>query len=77
MIKCLRKNLTYVLIKPKQSAALSSVFQLYLVDAIRRVQENQGRLKLNGTNQLLVYADDINLLGEYIKSTKTQRCIVS
>ena len=30
--------------------------------AIRRVQVNQDGLKLNGTHQLLAYADDINIL---------------
>ena len=30
--------------------------------AIRRVQVNQDGLKINGTHQLLAYADDVNIL---------------
>jgi hypothetical protein len=32
-------------------------------DLFRRVQVNQGGFKLNGTHQLLAYADDVNILG--------------
>jgi hypothetical protein len=36
--------------------------------AIRNVKENQERQKLNGTHQLLAYADDVTIVGESINT---------
>jgi len=44
-----------------------------------RVQVNQDGMKLNGTHQLLVYADDVNMLGGIVRTTQehTEALLVS
>jgi len=55
----------------KQGDALTpSLFNFTLECAIRRVQVNQDGLKLNGTHQLLVYADDVYTLKGSIHTAK-------
>jgi len=55
----------------KQGDALTPLlFNFALAYAIRRVGVNQNDLKLNGTHQFLVYADDVNILGGSIHTIK-------
>ena len=46
------------------------LFNFALEYTIRRVQVNQGGLKLNGTHQHLVNADDVNILGGSVHAIK-------
>jgi hypothetical protein len=51
----------------KQGDALMPLLFNFALDCtIRRVQENQDGLKLNGIHQILVYAYDVNMLGRSV-----------
>jgi hypothetical protein len=58
----------------KQGDALSPLlFNFALEYTIRKVQENQVGLKLNGIHQLLAYADDVNLMEGNIDTVEKNR----
>jgi hypothetical protein len=48
------------------------LFKFALEYTIRKVQVNQKGLKLNGTHQLLVYADGSNVLGGSLLSIRAK-----
>ena len=53
----------------KQGDDLSPLlFNFALEYAIRKVQETNLGLDMNGTHQVLAYADDVNLIGDDIKT---------
>jgi len=58
----------------KHGDALSPfLFNFALEYAIRRVKVNQDGLKLNDTPQLLVYVDDIKILGGGVHSVTKKK----
>jgi hypothetical protein len=58
----------------KQEDALSPLFfNFVLAYAIRRVKTNERDLKLGGTHQFPVYADDVIVLRRSISIIKTQK----
>jgi hypothetical protein len=53
----------------KEEDALSPLFFNFALGyAFKMIQTNQYGLKLNGTHQVLVYADDVNVLGESVRT---------
>jgi hypothetical protein len=62
----------------KKGDALSPLlFNIPLDYAIRKVQTNQEALKLNGTHQILVYDDAVNILPGSIHTINTEALVVT
>jgi hypothetical protein len=51
----------------QRDSSTSFLFKFALEYSIRKVQEKQVGLKLNGTGQLLVYAENVNPLGHSLQ----------
>jgi len=61
----------------KQGEVLSPLLFIFALEyAIRRFQVTQLGLKSNGIHQLLVYADDVNILGGSVHSIKKAEALV-
>ncbi|KAJ4442477.1 hypothetical protein ANN_04063 [Periplaneta americana] len=58
------------LIQEGGRALTSEIYKLVLEYAIRKVQDNREGLELNRLHQLLVYMDDMNMLGENSQTIK-------
>ena len=58
----------------KQGHALSPLlFNFVLQYAIRKVQETNLGLDMNGTYQVLAYAKDVNSIGDDIRTTERKK----
>jgi hypothetical protein len=57
----------------KGGLLLPLLFNFALECGMRRVQINQNALKLNGKNQFLVHADDVNMLSGSVRTVKKHR----
>jgi hypothetical protein len=58
------------------SALSPLLFSFALEHALSKVQEIQMVLKLNGTHQLLVYANDMNRLGDNVDTIKNTETLI-
>jgi retron-type reverse transcriptase len=55
----------------KQGDTLSPLLVNFALEYVfRRVRVSQDGLKLNGTHQLLIYADDVNIMGGSVHTVK-------
>ena len=63
----------------QEDALLPLLYNFALKYAIKRVQVNEDGLKLNGTHQILVYADDVYILGRstYTVQKNTEALVVA
>jgi hypothetical protein len=66
----IKMNLSAIGYNSMKYLKMPSLFSITFEYAIRKVKVKEGGVELNGTHQLMVYADDDNILGENINIMK-------
>jgi hypothetical protein len=70
IVKYFISHVTYSKLSETRRCLTPLPFNFAIEYFLRKVQNNQVGIEMNGTHRLLIYADSMNLLGNIINTTK-------